>query len=186
MDRRKALKNLGLLSGSVILFPSCDFSKENVSIVMNNLQVTETQESLLKSLVETYIPETEHPGGLSMNLDEFIWVMVDDCLPKDQQDDFMKGMSLFEPTFEELGGESFQKSNQEQRTAALSQMLIENPVREIPEEVIRFIEISKSYAVLGFMRSEYIMTEVMPYSLVPGKPPVCRTIDPNGKINIYA
>ena len=51
---------------------------------------------------------------------------------------------------------------------------------------MRFIEISKSYAIVGFMRSEYVMTEVMPYSLVPGKPPVCRTIDTNEKINIYA
>jgi hypothetical protein len=186
MDRRKALKNLGLLSGSVILFPSCDFSKENVSKVMNNLQVSETQESLMKILAETYIPETDRPGGLSMNLDEFIWVMVDDCLPKDEQDAFMKGLSLFEPTIKELGGESFKNSNQEQRATMLSQMMVQNPVIEIPEEVIRFIEISKSYTVLGFMRSEYIMTEVMPYSLVPGKPPVCRTIDPNGKINIYA
>ena len=186
MDRRKALKNLGLLSGSVILFPSCDFSKENVSKVMNNLQVTETQESLLKSLVETYIPETEHPGGLSMNLDEFIWVMVDDCLSKEEQAAFIKGLSLFELTFKEFGGESFQKSNQEQRATVLSQMMVENPVNEIPQEVIRFIEISKSYAILGFMRSEYVMTEVMPYSLVPGKPPVCRTIDTNEKINIYA
>jgi len=186
MDRRKALKNLGLLSGSVILFPSCDFSKENVSKVMNNLQVSETQESLMKSLAETYIPETDRPGGRSLNLDEFIWVMVDDCLPKDEQEAFIKGLSLFEPAFKELGGESFQKSNQEQRVTALSQMMVENPVKEIPQEVIHFIEISKSYAILGFMRSEYVMTEVMPYSLVPGKPPVCRTIDPNEKINIYA
>lgn len=186
MDRRKALKNLGLLSGSVILFPSCDFSKENVSRVMNNLQVTETQESLLKSLAETYIPETEHPGGLSMKLDEFIWVMVDDCLSKDERAAFIKGLSLFELTFKELDGESFQKSNQEQRATGLSQMMVENPVKEIPEEVIRFIKISKSFTVLGFMRSEYIMTEVMPYSLVPGKPPVCRILDPNEKINIYA
>lgn len=186
MDRRKALKNLGLLSGSVILFPSCDFSKENVTRVMNNLQVTETQESLLKSLVETFIPETDQPGGLSMNLDEFIWVMVDDCLPTDQQDAFLKGLYSFERTYKEFGGESFQKSNQEQRASVLSQMVSENPDKEVPDEVIRFIQISKSYAVLGFMRSEFIMTEVMPYTLVPGKPPVCRTLDPNGKINIYA
>lgn len=186
MDRRKALKSLGLLSSGLVLLPSCDFSKENVSKVMNNLKVTDSQESILKSLVETYIPETEHPGGLSMRLDEFIWVMVDDCLSKDEQADFIKGLSLFEPAFKQLVGESFQKSNQEQRATALSQIMVENSVNEIPEEVIRFVEISKSYAVMGFMRSEYIMTEVMPYSLVPGKPPVCRTIDPNGKINIYA
>ncbi len=186
MHRRKALKNLGLLSGSLMLFPSCDFSKENVSRVMNNLQVTETQESLLKSLVETLIPKTDTPGGLDLKLDEFVWVMVDDCLPKDEQDSFMNGLSAFESTYKKFSGNSFQGSEQEQRALIMSQMADENSNKELPQDVIRFIEISKSYAVLGFMRSEYLMTEVMPYSLVPGKYPSCRTVDPNGKINIYA
>jgi hypothetical protein len=186
MHRRKALKNLGLLSGSMILFPSCDFSKENVSKVMNNMQVTETQESLLKSLVETLIPKTDSPGGLDLNLDEFVWVMVDDCLPKDEQDSFMKGLSSFESTYKNFSGNSFLESDQEQRALIMSQMTNENSNKELLQDVVRFIEISKSYAILGFMRSEYIMTEVMPYSLVPGKYPSCRNVDPNGKINIYA
>ena len=186
MHRRKALKNLGLLSGGLMLFPSCDFSKENVSKVMNNLQVSETQESLLKSLVETLIPKTDTPGSLDLNLHEFVWVMVDDCLPKNERDSFMNGLSSFESTYKKFSGNSFQGSEQEQRALIMSQMADEKSNEELPEEVIRFIEISKSYAVLGFMRSEYLMTEVMPYSLVPGKYPACRTVDPNGKINIYA
>ena len=186
MNRRNALKNLGLLSGSVILFPSCDFSKENVSRVMNNLQVTQSQESLLKNLVESMIPETDHPGGPALKLDEFIWVMVDDCLPKDQQDSFLSGLSAFQATYKDLSGENFQDSKPERRAALLEQMVGKNPDSEVPEKVKRFIEISKSYAVLGFMRSEYIMTEVFPYALVPGKYPACRTLDTNGKINIYA
>ncbi len=185
MDRRNALKNLGLLSGSLILFPSCDFSKENVSRVMNTLQVTESQESLLKILVETIIPETDHPGGLAMKLDEFIWVMVDDCLPKDQQDAFLNGLSSFESIYKDLSGEDIQNSKPERRAVLLEQMVGENPDRKVPQDVKSFIEISKSYAVLGFMRSEYIMTEVFPYTLVPGKYPACRTLDPNKKINIY-
>ena len=65
-------------------------------------------------------------------------------------------------------------------------MLGENSAEETPEDVKYFIEVSKSFAILGFMKSEYMMTEVMPYSLVPGKPPVCRTIVPNEQININA
>ena len=66
MDRRKALKNLGLISGGLLVLPSCDFSKENVSRVMNNLELTDSQESLLKNLVEAYIPETDIPGGIGL------------------------------------------------------------------------------------------------------------------------
>lgn len=186
MDRRKALKSLGLLSGGLILLPSCDFSKENVTKIMSNLKVTKSQESLLKNLVQTIIPETEVPGAGGLNIDEFVWVMVDDCLSEDQQKLFMNGLAMFETTYEDFSGENFFDSEQDKKVSILNQMMSDKEVKEAHEDVRHFIEISKSYAMLGFMESEYIMTQVMPYSLVPGKPPECRTIDPNGKINIYA
>ena len=110
--------------------------------------------------------------------------MVDDCLPKDRQDSFLKGLSSFESTFRQFSGASFGASNQEEKARVLDEM-INSPTTEISEDVIHFVQTSKSYAVLGFMRSEYLMTEIMPYSLIPGKYPACRTTDPNGKINIY-
>ena len=48
------------------------------------------------------------------------------------------------------------------------------------------IEIAKAFTILGFNKSEYIMTEVMPYTLIPGKNPTCRNLDPNEKINANA
>jgi hypothetical protein len=164
MDRRKALKQLSLLSGGLILLPSCDFSKEEITRAMNNLEVTPTQESLLSDLVDFIIPETNIPGGQSLELDKFVWVMVDDCLPKKQQEVFLKGLS----TFEKVG---------------FSSIKTETPATG---EVLYLIETTKSFATLGFMQSEFVMTELMPYALVPGKPPVCRTIDPNDQININA
>ncbi len=186
MDRRKALKNLGLISGGLLVLPSCDFSKENVSRVMNNLEVTESQESLLKSLVEAYIPETDIPGGIGLKLDEFVWVMVDDCLPKEQQDSFLRGLSSFETLFKKINGSSFSGSTADQKTLALSEIVSGEANDPERKDVLAFVEISKSFAVLGFMRSEYLMTEVMPYTLVPGKYPACRTVDTNEKVNIYA
>ena len=186
MDRRKALKNLGLISGGLLVLPSCDFSKENVSRVMNNLEVTESQESLLKNLVEAYIPETDIPGGIGLKLDEFVWVMVDDCLPKDQQDSFLRGLSSFESLFMKINGNSFSESTAEQKSQALSEIASGEANDPERKDVLAFVEISKSFAVLGFMRSEYLMSEVMPYTLVPGKYPACRTLDPNEKVNIYA
>ena len=68
MDRRKALRNIGLLSGGLILLPACDLSKENVTRVMNKFEVTEKQETLLKDLVATLIPEIEIPGAGSLEI----------------------------------------------------------------------------------------------------------------------
>ena len=175
MDRRKALKQLSLLSGGLILLPSCDFSKEEVTRAMNNLEVTQAQESLLSDLVAFMIPETEIPGGKSLELDKFVWVMVDDCLPGKQQDHFMKGLS-------KLGKVGF--SNLKSETLATGED--GGSSEQMSEELRYLIETTKSFAALGFMQSEYVMTEVMPYALVPGKPPACRTIDANDQININA
>ena len=65
-------------------------------------------------------------------------------------------------------------------------MTLSESAKEVPKEVSYFIETTKSFVTQGFMQSEFVMTEVMPYALVPGKPPVCMEIDPNGQINIYA
>ncbi len=175
MDRRKALKQLSLLSGGLILLPSCDFSKEEVTRAMNNLEVTQAQESLLNHLVDLMIPETDTPGGKSLGLDKFVWVMVDDCLSGKQQDVFIKGLSKLEKVgFSNL------------KTEVLATGEDEGSSKQMPDELRYLIETSKSFATLGFMQSEYVMTEVMPYALVPGKPPVCRTIDVNDQININA
>ncbi len=68
MDRRKALVNLGILTGGMVLLPSCEFSKEKISFALNNLQVTESQESLLKDIVSFLIPEGDLPGAGSLNV----------------------------------------------------------------------------------------------------------------------
>lgn len=153
---------------------------------MNNLEVSETQDSLLRNLVDSMIPETDAPGALSLGLNAFVWVMVDDCLDKSQQDTFLQGLSSFESSYEKMSEEPFQRSSPVEQTKILTRMTNSESENQIPKEVFYLIETTKSFAALGFMQSEFVMTEVMPYALVPGKPPVCRTIDPNDQINIYA
>ena len=185
MDRRKALKQIGLLSGGMILFPSCDLSKENVSRVMNKLEVTENQEKLLAALVEAIIPESEIPGAGTLNVADFVWVMVDDCLDEDTQKSFISGLNEFEGRFAKINGSSFDKSGQDERAHGLRSIVEQESTYE-NDPVVGMIEIAKAYAILGYNKSEYIMTEIMPYTLIPGKNPICRTLDPNEKININA
>ena len=72
MKRRSALKNIGLITGGLLLFPSCAISDEKVSIILNKLKIDADQEALLKSIVDTMIPEGEILGGLSAKSHNFI------------------------------------------------------------------------------------------------------------------
>lgn len=185
MDRRKALRNIGLLSGGLILLPACDLSKENVTRVMNKLEVTEKQETLLKDLVATLIPETEIPGAGSLAIQDFVWIMADDCLDKETQDSYIRGLQSFTGSFRKIAGQDFEGSGQAKRVEGLNALMEAEGDGEVGD-VQNFIEITRAFAILGYTQSEYFMTEVMPYTLIPGKNPECRTVQPNENINVNA
>ena len=186
MDRRKALKHLGILSGGMVMLSSCDFTQEKVSLTLNRLKITESQETLMKELVETILPQGNLPGALNLGVHDFVWIMVDDCLKNDIQRSFLEGMTKFNKRCKALRGQSFLRSNQQDRVKALQSIVnIElSPSDQESRDVLNFVEITKSCTILGYMKSEYIMTEVMPYSLVPGSYGTCETIDNSKRINV--
>ena len=186
MDRRKALRNLGILTGGMVLLPSCEFSKEKISFALNNLQVTETQESLLKDIVSVLIPEGDLPGAGSLQVHDFIWVMVDDCMDKEKQAAYIRGLNDFDSQIEKMTGRTFTYQNNEERVLALKG-IAEVPTdgsAKVNDDVRSFFNTTKELTILGYMRSEYIMTEVMPYTLIPGSYGPCETIDNTKRINV--
>ena len=186
MDRRKALRNLGILTGGMVLLPSCEFSKEKISIALNNLQVTETQESLLKNLVSTLIPEGDLPGAGSLEVHDFVWVMVDDCMDKERQDAYIRGLNDFESYIKKTIGKTFASGSNEERVLALKGISEDatDDSAKINDDVKVFFNTTKELTIFGYMRSEYIMTEVMPYTLIPGSYGPCETVDNTKRINV--
>lgn len=188
MDRRNALKKLGILTGGLLMFPSCEFSEEKASLVLNKLEISATEASLMRDLVGCIIPEGELPGANTLQVQNIVWVMVDDCLDKDSRKSFISGLKIFEDRVKKISGNSFEDMSQEEREKTLTKIVGTNETEMNTEEknLIAFIKITKYYTILGYMNSEYIMTEVMPYSLVPGTYGLCETIDNNKRININA
>ena len=187
MNRRKALKNLGLITGGIFMLPSCDFSDEKVSIILNKLQITVKEEKLLQEIVATIIPEGEIPGARSLKVQNFIWVMIDDCLPEKKQNSFMNGLKLFDNHVQQLRNSSFISLTENDRLTVLKDLLNKNDKsgeKSDLRSIRRFIKAVKYYGTWGFMQSEYIMTEVMPYQLVPGSYGSCETIETNKRVNI--
>lgn len=190
MNRRNALKNLGLIAGGIILLPSCDFSDEKVSIILNKLQITIEEEKILQEIVATILPEGEIPGAKSLEVPNFVWVMIDDMLSEKKQKSFMNGLKLFDVSVKELKKNSFTDLSENDKLIVLKDLLNGNTHKDKTEkkndlkDVKRFLKAVKYYTTWGFMQSEYIMTEIMPYQLVPGKYGSCETIELNKRVNI--
>lgn len=188
MDRRKALRNLGILTSGIVLLPSCDFSEEKISLVLNKLSITTSQEELMKELVATILPEGEIAGAGTLMVHDFVWIMVDDCLEPALQESYLKGLSGFNKDFKNVDGKSFLSSNQEDRvnTLNLIETSKENTTEKTNEDFLNFIDITKRFAILGYMQSEYMMTDIMPYRLIPGTYGPCETIDNTKRVNVNA
>ncbi len=192
MNRRNAIKNLALFTGGMILLPSCDFSDEKVSIVLNKLQISKEQEKLVDTIISTFIPEGDIPGAKTLKVSNFVWVMVDDCLETKKQNSFVNGLNLFESKVNNHHHKTFDKLSTDERELVLKEMLAlkadsDNKAgSEEIRDIKNFINTTKYYTIWGYKQSEYMMTEIMPYKLIPGSYGLCETIDKTKKINVNA
>lgn len=194
MNRRDVLKRLAVLSGGVMLVPSCDFTREDVLLAYDNLQISEENKATLQKLCNIIIPShAQYQGAEELALSDFVLVMIDDCYGPEDQQVFSEGLKRMDQYAFEQTRQNFlslsQDHAEEMVRNILHHPLIEEDNADNSEaqdfEAIRYcVETTKSLTIQGYMASEYIMTEVMPYQLVPGpfhgKVPVVE----NERINI--
>jgi len=161
---------------------------EKVSLVMNKLKIKASEETLMKELVSSIIPEGDIPGAASLEVHNFVWIMVDDCINDERQASFLKGMKSFDSYVKKTAGTSFLSMQQNERESTLSDLLNIKSKDSDPaqKEILFFVSIVKGLTSYGYMQSEYIMKEVMPYTLIPGSYGPCETVDKSKRINVNA
>jgi len=158
-------------AGAAALLPSCVFDKKEKTVEGAGFLLSEDQNKLLAEIAETIIPKTSTPGAKDLKVEEFIGVMVTDCFDKETQDKFSKGMTAVSDLSEKRFNKSFIQITPEQRTELFSD--IASKKEGIPVEAIDFFPLIKGLTIRGYMTSEYILTEIKPWLLVPGPAKGC-------------
>lgn len=166
MQRRTAIKSLAAAAAMAWMLPSCISDPRKVAIALNHLKVTADEEDLLGLVADTIIPETDTPGARSVAAHHFTLVMVDDCLPEGQQQQYLSGMRDFESALKKITGDDFRSASPERREEMLSALIDQREL--LPADVRFFWERSRSYILQGYTSSQYFLTEVKPYQLIPG------------------
>ena len=179
MQRRLALKNIGALGLGFALFPACDFNQEKNVTALPGFNLSPAQLKLLKEVVSAILPAGV--AGESLQLHAFVQLMVNDCCSEKEQAAFISGLEELEMEAQKQFSEPFTKL-----TSAEKEELLNRLLSGTGKSVHEFLKLSKQYAVMGFMYSEYVMTKEMPYNLVPGSYGHCETIEGSSKININA
>lgn len=172
MQRRTALKQLGLLAGAVILLPHCN-GKETVkqaTLSLHNLKINGNQEDALAALVDALIPKTDLPGARELNVPQFVWRMVDDCTPETDQQKFLKGLDQVRALADQRFGNTLENC----AIADLQSLLKDIEEKKLTpqdneDHISDFYELFRSNTIKGFLGSEPIMTNVFGYNMIPGR-----------------
>jgi hypothetical protein len=166
MNRRLVLKQLAVATAAAWILPSCVSDPKKVSIALNRLNITGDDEELLAAIADTLIPKTDTPGAKDVSAHLFTIVMVDDCMAKADQENYVKGLKAFDDTCKTVAGKAFTKATVEERTDILKKL--EASRDTLPEDVKAFYSATRRYVIQGYTASQYFMTDVKPYQLIPG------------------
>lgn len=164
MDRRTAIRNLAFVMGSAALLPYC--TTDNPTAHYKHFDVKKDQQDLVADLAETIIPKTTTPGALDLGLDKFVWLMVDDCTKKEDQDAFFKGMTEFNDLTQKMYSKKFNELSQDQKAAVLKTF---DKNKTYSKELNGFYEKVHGLTVWGYTESKYFMTKEIVYELIPGR-----------------
>ncbi|HEY4285649.1 MAG TPA: gluconate 2-dehydrogenase subunit 3 family protein [Puia sp.] len=166
ISRRTAIRQLAILSAGAALLPSCLHPHAKPSVSLKNFAVTGDQEKLLEELTATLIPTDSTPGARDVSAHLFVLRMMDDCSPKADQEKFMKGLADFDEACQAASGKSFAEASPAQREALLS--AIESK-KQPGEDLNFFYSTAKRLTIQAYSSSQFFLTKVQVYELVPGR-----------------
>ncbi len=163
MNRRASIRTMLYIAGGTLVLPACFRQSGRASIELVNLKVSDEDETLLEILVETLIPTTDTPGGRELLLHLFVLKMVDDCHSPEDQQSFVRGLQSFDGWARNELGVPFGDAENERRERLLER------IGDAGDAVGKFFSLLKRRTIQGYMNSQYVMTNLVKYELVPGR-----------------
>lgn len=164
MNRRTYIRKMLYIAGGTLILPACVRQSGRLSIELVNLTISEADEEVLETLVETIIPTSDTPGGRELLLHLFVLKMMDDCHGPADQQSFVDGLKAFADLATEALGGLFVHAEKEKR-----EIWLERIVDKDEDSVKKFISLVKRRTIQGYMNSQYVMTNLIKYELVPGR-----------------
>lgn len=166
VTRRSAIKQFLFVSAGMALVPSCLQDKSKPAVELKNFKISADQEILLAELSEAIIPKTTSPGAKDIQAHRFALKMLDDCRTKEEQQEFLAGMTSFEKEAEKISGKSFLKQSAEERKTMIGEM---EKRMDSKEDAVGFYKTIKRLTIQAYTSSQFFLTEVQVYELIPGR-----------------
>ena len=165
-SRRDTLKQLAFISIGMAIIPSCLSDRSKSSMLLKNLSISPANEAMLAELCEIIIPKTNTPGAKDISAHLFVLTMVDDCANKEQQQTFLKGMEDFNSLCKSTTGKTLVDCDANERAKITEALLA---IKEEDTPLKHFLGMVKGRTIQAYTSSEFYLTKVQVYELVPGR-----------------
>lgn len=163
MDRRVALKSVALAMGAMASLPSWA-SGWNKSTLPAGQLLSADQAGILAAMVESIIPKTDTPGAGELGVGNFVQKMVKDCYDQKAQQNLAKGIDNLESQSKKNFGKSFADAGKDQKIQLLQEF-----EQKGDADGKSFFGLVKNLTIQGYMSSEYVMTNLTHYEMIPAR-----------------
>jgi hypothetical protein len=162
VNRRTLLKQLAVISAAVALAPAIVGCESPPSTLFKNIDLNQDQEGLLRLIAQTIIPNATTPEGKEVSTFEYSAKMIDDCLSKTDQQKWLAGFTQFIEVI---------KKNDFEDNEVIDQLkfLTELDESKDDSDINFFFKTMKRFTIRGYTTSEYFMTTLQDYKIIPGK-----------------
>ena len=161
--RRKALKNIGLLTGGMLSITySCNIIPE---ISYTNLPLIDSkQQELIAVICNLLLPNKSETFPTPESREHFVLSMVNDCLDGKERMKFLNGFKTFQIEILKNKERSFKDIFLEDQVNFIAKY-----INEKKSEIGVFLNHLKYYSILHFETSENYMKSYLKFEFMPGR-----------------
>jgi hypothetical protein len=155
ITRRSALYRIFVVAGGVMLLPACKHEGDS-------------KEETLEALADTLIPSSQTPGAKAVGAHLFALRMIHDCYPQNQQQQYMRGLEAFDQQARQQYGKPFAGCDPKDQQALVSAINAGQNSQKT-DDLSFFFRENKNLVIRGYLGSQYFLTKIEVYELVPGR-----------------
>lgn len=189
MNRREALQKAAWVLGATISIPTLsgvlNGCKAKPELAFQPAFLNADQAALVSEVAEIIIPKTDTPGAKDAGVPQFIDTLVKDCYKKEDQDNFLSGLTAFDKAAQDAYGDAFLDLDADKQVEYVTRVHNEaveaSKSPEAKDKPRPFILAMKELTVVGFFTSEPGATQVLQYVAVPGAYKGCIPLAEVGK-----
>lgn len=164
MKRRKAIRDLAILSAGVAMLPSCELDKIPV---YSNIPLEPEQREFMSWVTQSILPFGNEPSIITPeSTQHFVLTMVNDCFEPEEIEEYSSGFKLLNQYILDEYGINYRGLNSEQRILMFTEI---SNSEIVPKSLQFFLNSTKDLCIRHFTSAQYFMENHLYYEFVPGR-----------------